>query len=114
MAGVAHRRGELRARRAGAGAPRPRTRQAGRGLVHHSDRGSKHLSIRHTERLGEAGVAPSAGGVGDPCGNALAETVIGQFKTGGIRRQGPWRSHEGVETARLESVDWFNHCRKLS
>ncbi|BAQ68052.1 integrase catalytic subunit [Rhodovulum sulfidophilum] len=26
------------------------------GLVHHSDRGSQYLSIRYTERLGEAGI----------------------------------------------------------
>ncbi|BAQ69471.1 integrase catalytic subunit [Rhodovulum sulfidophilum] len=28
----------------------------GAGLVHHSDRGSQYLSIRYTERLGEAGI----------------------------------------------------------
>ena len=35
------------------------------GLVHHSDRGSQYLSIRYTERLGEAGIEPSVGSVGD-------------------------------------------------
>ncbi|KAF0177514.1 MAG: transposase ORFB, partial [Nitrospirae bacterium] len=28
------------------------------GLVHHSDRGSQYLSIRYSERLAAAGVAP--------------------------------------------------------
>ena len=37
----------------------------GDGLIHHSDRGSQYLSIRYTERLGEAGIAPSVGSVGD-------------------------------------------------
>lgn len=34
------------------------------GLVHHSDRGSQYLSIRYTERLGEAGIEASVGSVG--------------------------------------------------
>lgn len=34
-------------------------------LVHHSDRGVQYLSIRYTERLAEAGIAPSVGSVGD-------------------------------------------------
>ena len=35
------------------------------GLVHHSDRGVQYVSIAYTERLAEAGIAPSVGGVGD-------------------------------------------------
>lgn len=31
----------------------------GAGLVYHSDRGSPYLSIKYTERLGEAGIEPS-------------------------------------------------------
>jgi putative transposase len=34
-------------------------------LTHHSDRGVQHLSIRHTERILEAGIEPSVGSVGD-------------------------------------------------
>jgi putative transposase len=83
------------------------------GLVHHSDRGSQYVSIRYTERLAEAGIEPSVGSVGDSYDNALAETVIGLFKTEVIRRRGPWRSAEMVEFATLEWVDWFNHRRLL-
>jgi transposase InsO family protein len=61
------------------------------GLVHHSDRGVQYLSIRYTERLAEAGIAPSVGSVGDSYDNALAETVIGLYKTEVIWRCGPWR-----------------------
>ena len=85
----------------------------GGGLIHHSDRGSQYLSIRYTERLDEAGIAPSVGSVGDSYDNALAETVIGLFKTEVVRRTGPWRSIEAIEFATLEWVDWFNHCRLL-
>ena len=83
------------------------------GLVHHSDRGVQYVSITYTERLAEAGSAPSVGSVGDSYDNALAETVIGLFKTEVIRRLGPWRSLEAVEFATLEWVDWFNHRRLL-
>jgi putative transposase len=83
------------------------------GLVHHSDRGSQYLSIKYTERLAEAGIEPSVGSVGDSYDNALAETVIGLFKTELIQRRGPWRSFEAVEFATLEWVDWFNNRRLL-
>ncbi len=80
----------------------------GTGLVHHSDRGSQYLAIRYTERLGEAGIEPSVGSVGDSYDNALAETINGLFKAEVIHRRGPWRSFEAVEYATLEWVDWFN------
>jgi putative transposase len=84
-----------------------------KGLVHHSDRGSQYVCIRYTERLAEAGIEPSVGSVGDSYDNALAETVIGLFKTEVIHRRGPWRSFEAVEYATLEWVDWFNNRRLL-
>jgi len=83
------------------------------GLVHHSDRGVQYLSIRYTERLAEAGIEPSVGSVGDSYDNALAESVIGLYKTEVIRRRGPWRNLEDVEFATLEWVDWFNNRRLL-
>lgn len=80
-------------------------------LIHHSDRGVQYLGIRYTERLAEAGIAPSVGSRGDSCDNALAETIIGLFKTKVIRGNGPWRTVEDVELATLEWVWWFNHHR---
>lgn len=82
-------------------------------LVHHSDRGVQYLSIRYTERLAEAGIEPSVGSRGDSYDNALAESVIGLFKTEVIRQCGPWRGLEDVEFATLEWVWWFNHHRLL-
>jgi putative transposase len=83
------------------------------GLVHHSDRGVQYLAIRYTERLANAGIEGSVGSVGDSYDNALAETVIGLYKTEVIRRQGPWRHVEAVEFATLAWVDWFNTRRLL-
>jgi putative transposase len=85
-----------------------------KGVVHHSDRGSQYLSIRYSERLTEAGVEPSVGSAGDSYDNALAETIIGLYKTEVIHRRGPWRQLDEVEYATLEWVDWFNHRRLLS
>jgi putative transposase len=62
------------------------------GLVHHSDRASQYLSIRYTERLAEAGAVTSVGSRGDSYDNALAETIIGLYKTELIRRRGPGRA----------------------
>src|SRR5262249_53746119 len=50
--------------------------QAAAGLVHHSDRGAQYLSMRYTDRLAEAGIAPSVGSRGDSYDNALAESII--------------------------------------
>jgi transposase InsO family protein len=81
------------------------------GLVHHSDHGSQYLSMRYTDRLADAGAAPSVGSRGDAYDNALAESVIGLFKTEVIQRLGPWRNLDGVEIATLTWVDWFNTRR---
>jgi transposase InsO family protein len=82
-------------------------------LIHHSDRGTQYLAMRYTERLADAGIEPSVGSRGDSYDNALAESVIGLFKTEVIRRLGPWKHLEAVEFATLEWVDWFNHRRLL-
>jgi putative transposase len=83
------------------------------GLVHHCDRGSQYLSIRYTERRAEAGAVTLVGSRGDSYDNALAETIIGLYKTELIRRRGPWKGLDEVEYATLEWVDWFNHRRLL-
>ena len=88
-------------------------RECGDKLVHHSDRGSQYLSIRYTERLAQARVAASVGSRGDSYDNALAETIIGLYKTEVIHHLGPWRGPNDVEIATLEWVHWFNHQRLL-
>jgi len=86
---------------------------ADKRLIHHSDRGVQYVSLKYTERLAEAGLQPSVGSVGDSYDNALAETVIGLYKTEVIRRLGPWRNLEALELTTLEWVDWFNNRRLL-
>jgi len=81
------------------------------GLVHHSDRGVQYLAIRYTERLAEEGAVTSVGSRGDSYDNALAETVMGLYKTELISRRGPWRAAEQVELATAAWVDWWNRRR---
>ena len=56
-------------------------------------------------------LGPRSGRSGDSYDNAMAESVIGLFKTELIRRRGPWRGLDAVEIATLEWVDWFNNRR---
>jgi len=53
------------------------------------------------------------GSVGDSYDNALAESIIGLYKTEVIHHIGPWRNMEHVEFEILKWVDWFNHRRLL-
>ena len=84
-----------------------------RGVIHHSDRGSQYLSIRYSERLEQASCNASVGSTGDSYDNALAETIIGLYKTEVIRRLGPWKNIHRVEHETLAWVDWFNNRRLL-
>ena len=77
-------------------------------------RGShQYLSIRYSKRLAEAGIEPSVGSIGDYYDNALAESVIGLFKTEVIRREGPWKGLDDMEFATLDWVAWFNEKRLM-
>ncbi len=81
------------------------------GVIHHSDKGSQYVSIRYTDRLGDLGITPSVGTVGDSYDNALAETINGLYKTELIKARRPWRTVEEVEIATLDWVWWYNNTR---
>ena len=72
---------------------------------------AQHLSIRYTERLADAGIDTSVGSVGDSYDNALAESIIGLFKTEVINFLGPWKSMAQVEWETLQWVSWYNNER---
>jgi putative transposase len=81
------------------------------GLIHHTDAGAQYTSIAFTERLAANGVSPSIGTVGDAFDNALAETIVGLYKTELINPQRPWKTVEEIEIATLHYIDWFNNHR---
>jgi putative transposase len=72
---------------------------------------AQYLAIRYTERLAETGALTSVGSKGDSYDNALAETIIGLYKTELVCNRGPWRGLDDLEYATLEWIDWFNHRR---
>ena len=86
---------------------------AGPSLLQRPLEPGQYLSIRYTNRLTEAGIEPSVGSVGDSYDNALAESVIGLYKTELIHKRAPWKDLDHLEYATLEYVDWFNHRRLL-
>ena len=81
------------------------------GVIHHSDAGSQYVALRYTERLAGAGALASIGTVGDSYDNALAESVIGLYKTECIRLDGPFRTVDELELATLSWVHWYNRQR---
>ncbi|NNG21293.1 IS3 family transposase [Naumannella sp. ID2617S] len=81
------------------------------GLIAHHDHGSQYLSISYSERLDAAGIRPSTGAVGSSHDNALAESIIGPYKTELVKARRPWKGFDDLEIATAEWVDWFNHRR---
>jgi putative transposase len=88
------------------------------GLICHTDAGSQYTSILYTERLDDVGAAPSIGTVGDSYDNAMAESVMGLFKTELHRNpaalaanDGPWKGLDDLEIATCSWVSWFNKER---
>src|SRR5690606_22713707 len=61
------------------------------------DRGVQYLAIRYTERLAENGAVSSVGSRGDSFDNAMAESIIGLYKTELVRNRGPWRGLDDLE-----------------
>lgn len=88
------------------------------GAVHHSDAGSQYTSVRFAETLMLAGLAGSVGSVGDAYDNALAETVIGLYKSecardGSPFRDGPLGGLAQVEKITSSWVHWYNNDRLM-
>ena len=88
------------------------------GLVCHTDAGSQYTSVTYTERLDDIGAAPSIGTVGDSYDNAMAESVMGLYKTELHRNPaalsangGPWKGLTDLEAATCAWVSWFNDER---
>ena len=73
-------------------------------LTRHSDRSMQYVSIRYATRLAEAGIDMSAGSVGDSCDSALAETVIGLFKTEVVEHLGPRKTKGRLEWETMKRV----------
>ncbi|WP_157163606.1 integrase core domain-containing protein [Nocardia aobensis] len=67
--------------------------------------------MKFTESLALQGLSASTGSVGDAYDNALAESIIGLFKTEVVNRHCPCKTLTEVEFALMEWVDWFRAPR---
>ena len=83
------------------------------GLICHSDAGGQYTSIAYTDRLDDIDASPIG-----TIDNAMAESVIGLFKTelhrnpaAIARNGGPWRRLDDLEIATCGWVSWFNDER---
>ena len=81
------------------------------GLVHHSDHGARYISLVCTTRVGEFGMLPSAGTVGDSYDNAMAESADGAYKTELVWRRKPFQDLRDLELATFRWVSWWNSKR---
>ena len=76
------------------------------GLVHHSDHGARYIGLVCTTGVGEFGMLPSAGTVGDSYDNAMAESADGAYKTELVWRRKPFRDLRDLESATFRWVSW--------
>ena len=78
-----------------------------------TDAGSEYLSIRYGAELTAAGIASSVGTAGDSYDNALAESIVGLYKSEVIDHLGPWETPAQVEAATAEWASWYNTRRVM-
>lgn len=67
--------------------------------------------MKFTESLALQGLSASLGSVGDAYDNALAESIIGLFKTEVVNQHGPFKTLAEVEFTLMEWADWYNNAR---
>ncbi|MFE0156532.1 IS3 family transposase [Nonomuraea sp. NPDC059007] len=81
-------------------------------LIHHSDKGCQYTAIRFTQRLADAGIAPSTGSVGDSFDNALAENLWSTIKVELVYRD-TWATREEADTALFRYIDGWYKPRRI-
>ena len=59
----------------------------------------------------ECGMLPSTGTVGGSCGNAMAESVNGAYRTELVWRRKPFRDLGNLELATFRWISWWNSKR---
>jgi putative transposase len=82
-------------------------------LIFHSDKGAQYTALRFTQRLLDAGVAPSTGSTGDSFDNALAENLWSTIKVELMYWPGTtFATRSEAEHALIRYIDgWYNPRR---
>ena len=81
------------------------------GVVQHFYAGTQYTAFRYYERLRDGAAIGSIGTVGDSYDNALAETVIGLYKSESVKIDGSFCPADELQLATLSWVHWFNMNR---
>ena len=88
-----------------------KTRNPGVGLVLHSDRGVQFTSWAFSQKVRDAGLAPSMGAVGAPSDNAMVESFWGRLQVEVLNRQ-RWKTRIELATAIHDYIELFHNTRR--
>lgn len=89
-----------------------RTRVPGRGLLHHSDRGSQYASGDYQTALAAAGITCSMSRKGNCYDNAVAESFFATLKTELVHDE-DWATRAEARSAIFEYLEVFYNRRRL-
>jgi len=81
------------------------------GLVIHSDRGVQFTSWAFSQRVSDAGLAPSMGAVGTPYDNAMVESFWGRMQVELLNRK-RWKTRIELATAIHDYIEIFHNTRR--
>ena len=87
------------------------TRNPDAGLVLHSDRGVQFTSWAFSQKVRDAGLAPSMGAVGAPSDNAMVESFWGRMQVELLNRQ-RWKTRIELATAIHDYIESFHNTRR--
>jgi transposase InsO family protein len=90
------------------------SRQPGRGVLHHTDRGSQYAADGYRALLTAHGMACSMSRVGDCWDNAVAESFFATLKRE-LADDSDWPTREAARMAVFEYIEvWYNRQRRHS
>jgi putative transposase len=90
------------------------SRQPGRGVLHHTDRGSQYAAGDYRALLTAHGMECSMSRVGDCWDNAVAESFFATLKRE-LADECDWPTREAARTAVFEYIEvWYNRQRRHS
>lgn len=81
------------------------------GLILHSDRGVQFTSWTFSQKIRDAGIAPSMGAVGSPYDNAMVEAFRGRMQVELLNRA-RWKTRVDLATAISDYIDRFHNTRR--
>ncbi len=81
------------------------------GLVIHSDRGVQFTSWAFSQKVHDAGLAPSMGAVGTPYDNAMVESFWGRMQVELLNRQ-RWKTRIELATAIHDYIEIFHNTQR--